>query len=156
MKHLLVPYTFKLDEDIVIGDNKRSPEFKTCADKKFINQIIGQCVGKEIYVRKENAKILLGEHDGEFWYYYTNDWTPVQAIATVASYTYTGLWLEVPKLMIPRLKDLNIKVTFRWNCISDEKGIRIDSISDVKFAYKPEKDSYLNSFIKPGYEYMLI
>ena len=36
MKHLLVPYTFKLDEDRVIGDNKRSPEFKTHVDKKFI------------------------------------------------------------------------------------------------------------------------
>lgn len=155
MKHILVPYTFKLDEDIVIGDNKRSPEFKTHADKKFINQIIGQCVGKEIYARKENAEILLGEDDGLFRPY-PNDYTSVQAIATVASYTYTGLWLEVPESMVRILKDLDIKVTFRWTCINDEKGIRIDSISDVKFAYKPEKDSYLNSFIKPGCEYMLI
>lgn len=155
MKHLLVPYIFKLDEDIVIGDNKRSPEFKTHVDKKFINQIIGQCVGTEIYVRKENAEILLGENDGDFWHY-PNDWVSVRSIATVASYSYTGLWLEVPELMIPRLKDFNIKIAFRWNCISDEKGIHIDSISDVWLAYKPEKDNYPDSVIKPGCEYIII
>ena len=153
MKHLLVPYTFKLDEDIVIGDNKRCPEFKTNVDKKFINQIIGQCVGKEVYVGKENVKILLGEDDGLFL---PNNWVSVRAIATVASYSYTGLWLEVPELMIPRLKDFNIKIAFRWNCISDEKGIHIDSISDVWLAYKPEKDNYPDSVIKPGCEYIII
>lgn len=153
MKHLLVPYTFKLDEDIVIGDNKRSPEFKTHVDKKFINQIIGQCVGKEAYVGKENAKILLGEDEGLFL---PNNWVSVRAIATVASYSYTGLWLEIPELMILRLKDFNIKIAFRWNCISDEKGIHIDSISDVWLAYKPEKDNYPDSVIKPGCEYIII
>lgn len=156
MKQVLVPYTFKLDEDLVIGDNNHSPEFVTHIDKKFINKIVGQCIGKSIYVDKHNSNILLKKEEGGFEpNCYDNPNT--QSVATVASYTYTGLWLDVPDSMVDTLKDFDIKVTFRWTCISDQDGCHVDSISDVSFAYEPDdENSYLKSFIKPGCKYILI
>lgn len=154
MKHLLVPYTFKLDDELELG-GETSPKITVQVTKKFINQMIGPCVGKNIYVLKTNAEILSGEYSANF-ITYGNIYKTIRDIAIVSAYTYTGLWIEVPESMIDMIKEKDLKITFRWNCISDENGCHIDSISDVNLAYKPDEDSYLKSFLKPGCKYMLI